>query len=399
MSRFASLMALRYLKAKKNNRIISLVSAVSVMGIGLGIAAIIIAMSILNGFESAVTERLKIFSPDYSIENIAAIKSFNSAPGVQDSYRTIKRRAIIQNKDDNSVVQVRGVDLTQWPHKLNDDIMQFIGDGSLGRINGGLPGIVIGRALSEKLLLSIGDTVKVLSPLDYEMGRVKFPQRHFLITGLFKANIFDYDKTLAVISYGEALRLFRNSNIPVTMSVHLRKNQNPKQWVEKISEAYSDMKFVTWIEENQTLYSAMKMEKWASFFGLNLIILVAVFNIAGSLIMLVLEKTNQIGILRVMGASTSQIKDIFQKQGLIIASIGMLIGTLLGVGFVWAQTNYHLISLPSSIYFIPYLPVKITTFEVFLSNMVAGVLVYFAVRYPAQKAALMEPVEALRYKQ
>lgn len=391
-------LARRYLLSKKQNRYISLVSLISVLGMTVGVAALIIAMAVLNGFEQAVTGRIVNFLPHVVLENRFELPNeLANDPMFRQGYRFTERKSLLVFGGGRQIVDVQAVDLPRWPVNTNNLPYDVYGAGDLPRGEGQLPGIVLGYDLSEKLMIALGDTLRLLSPLDVTTGTGRIPQATFEVTGLFDANVFDYDKLLCFIDYGEGRRLFRQSSQQTGWQIWLNDYRQAKKFHNKHAETVGEPELQTWYERNQTLFEAMTLEKWGTFVGLNFIILVAVFNVVSSLMMLVLEKTGEIGILRVLGATAFNIRRVFIKQGVMVASMGILAGVVLGLGFVWTQMHWEWLKLPQDIYFVAALPVILSAWELAAIVATALVITFLAARYPARRAADLTPVEAMNY--
>ncbi len=391
-------LAQRYLFSRKQNRYISLVSAISILGMMVGVAALIISMAVLNGFEQAVTGRIINFLPHLVLENHFDLPaSFKKDPDFKTAYRYTERKALVVFSGGRQIVDIQAVDLKKWPVEKGDLPYDYYGDGRLPRQPGGLPGIVIGYDLSEKLMIALGDTLRLLSPLDAGATALPMPQLSFVVTGMFDANVFDYDKVLCFIDYAAGRRLFRQNTQPTGWQIWLKDYHQARVFYERYNAAAGKQTLHTWFQRNQTLFEAMTLEKWGSFVGLNFIILVVVFNVVSSLMMLVLEKTGEIGILRVLGATTAKIRRIFIIQGLMVALIGIGLGAILGLGFVISQSLWHWITLPQDIYYVPFLPVELAGWEVAIIVITALTITWLAARYPARRAAELEPVQAMNY--
>ena len=391
-------LAKRYLLSRKQNRYISLVSMISILGMTIGVAALIIAMSVLNGFEQAVTGRIINFLPHVVLENYFDLPpDFKADPDFDTGYRFTERKALLTFSGGRQIVDVQVVDLPHWPVKTGLLPFDTYGDGRLLRGPGEMPGIVIGYDLSEKLMIAIGDTLRVLSPLDVAPTAGRMPQMGFVVTGLFDANVFDYDKTLCFIDYAEGRRLFRQKSQQTGWQIWLKDYHRAEHFFNRHSGSVGEKDLQTWYQRNQTLFEAMTLEKWATFVGLNLIILGAVFNVVSSLMMLVLEKTGEIGILRVLGATTGNIRRVFITQGVLVACIGIVAGATLGLGFVLGQTQWEWITLPQDIYFVKALPVLVSGWEVAIILVTAVLITWVAARYPARRAAELVPVDAMNY--
>ena len=398
MSQLNWYMARRYFFTKRSNRFISLVGGISILGIALGVIALIITMAVLNGFEGEVTRRIANFIPHVVLSADADIDEIRQlVPEASSIYGTTERKAVMEVLDDRMVLNIRAIDQTHWAYSLTETFTASEGSGRLNRNAFDLPGIVIGAALADKFFLTQGDTVVVQSPLDARPGLFRIPQRHFIVTGIFKSDIFDFDRNLAIIGYAEGRRMFKSSGQEV---IHLQlKDFNQAGAVkDRLVRAFPDLQVTTWYDQHKTLFDAMRMEKWGSFIGLNMIILIAVFNIVSSLMMLVLEKTGDIGILRVMGAHASDVRKIFNFQGLIVAVLGVVLGVVLGTLLVLSQSRWEWITLPDDIYLIPVLPVELFWGEVFIVGAVAFIIVLLSIRYPSNKAAKLLPLDAINYK-
>jgi len=389
--------ATRYFFTTQRNRFISWVGGISIIGIALGVIALIITMAILNGFEGEVTRRITSFIPHLTVRGDVSVQACREAvPQARSVYLSMERKALLEMQDEQRVLNVRAIGEDSWNHLVKADA--FSSDiGRLVASEAGLPGIVIGAGIADELYLTLGDTIMIKSPLDVRQGFLRIPQRHFVVTAIFQSDIFDFDRNLAIIHYREGRRLFKSSS---SSAIHIQFDDYmmAADAVPALQRIDDRLEIRTWYDQHQTLFDAMQMEKWGSFIGLNLIILVAVFNIVSSLMMMVLEKTGSIGILRVMGASSRSIRQIFNLQGLMVAIIGVLFGTLAGVLLVLGQKKWSWIALPEDIYLIPVLPVEMFWSEVIIVGVVAFVIVLLSIRYPAKKAASLVPLDAINYK-
>ncbi|PJA54057.1 MAG: hypothetical protein CO167_05945 [Candidatus Marinimicrobia bacterium CG_4_9_14_3_um_filter_48_9] len=396
--RFEWHLARRYLFSHKQNQYISLVSVISILGMTVGVAALIIAMSVLNGFEQAVTGRIINFLPHVVLQNHFDLPAgFAEDPDYDFGYRYTERKALLTFDAGRQIVDIQAVELPHWPGRSKNLPFDIYGNGRLPRKSGELPGIVLGYDLSEKLMISLGDTLRLLSPLDLEPTGARMPQTVFVVTGLFDANVFDYDKLLCFIDYTEGRRLFRQKSQQTGWQIWLKDYRRAEDFYGRHSAAVPNTDLQTWYQRNQTLFEAMTLEKWGTFVGLNFIILVAVFNVVSALMMLVLEKTGEIGILRVLGATSLNIRRIFITQGMLVAVIGILAGAALGLGFVLGQTEWQWVKLPQDIYFVESLPVVLSVTEVIVIIITAFIITWLAARYPARRAAELIPVDAMNY--
>ncbi len=398
MSQLNWYMARRYFFAKRSNRFISLVGGISIIGIALGVMALIITMSILNGFEGEVTRRIANFIPHLVISADADLDQVRAiVPEASAIYASTERKAVLKVLDDKMVLNIHAIDQPSWEYFLTEAPIAQSTTGRLKKNEFELPGIVIGAGIADKFFLTVDDTVAIQSPLDVRPGLFRIPQRHFVVTGIFRSDIFDFDRNLAIIDYAEGRRMFKSAGREV---IHMQLNNfnDARKIKTKLTQAFPELEIESWYDQHKTLFDAMRMEKWGSFIGLNLIILIAVFNIVSSLMMLVLEKTADIGILRVMGAKSLNIKKIFNLQGLIVAFLGVVLGVVLGTLLVLSQSKWGWITLPDEIYLIPVLPVELYWNEVLLVGIVAFAIVQLSIRYPSNKAAKLLPLDAINYK-
>lgn len=398
MSSLNWFIALRYFFTTQRNRFISWVGGISIIGIAIGVIALIVTMAVLNGFEGEVTRRITSFIPHLTLRGDVTVEECKTVlPESQTVYRSLERKALLEVGDEQKVLNIRAVGQDQWTFLLKESSIYDSEPGRLSSEGNDLPGIVVGVGVADDLYLTPGDTIVVKSPLDIRQGLLRVPQRHFVVTGIFQSEIFDFDRNLAIISYREGRRLFKSAGAS-TIHIQFEDYEDAAKHASRLAEAFPEGEIKTWYDQHKTLFDAMQMEKWGSFIGLNLIILVAVFNIVSSLMMMVLEKTGSIGILRVMGASSHSIRQIFNIQGLIVAIIGVVFGTVVGSLLVLGQEKWSWIKLPEDIYLIPVLPVEMYWNEVLIVGIVAFIIVLFSIRYPAKKAAGLVPLDAINYK-
>ncbi|MFQ5649637.1 MAG: lipoprotein-releasing ABC transporter permease subunit [bacterium] len=403
----------RYLKSKRKTGFISLITYISILGVMIGVAALIIVLSIMNGFESEVRSRIIGFGAhielrtfhNQGVENHAAILGkIDHVDHISGISPYIEEKALIISKNKSGLA-VKGVDLETLGRV--SDIQENVNYGmfELGTIKSdgqkSYPGIVLGTYLADRLNVDIGDKVQIMSPTN--IGPLllnSMPNlRTFRVSGFFETGIYEFDDLFAYISLKEAQRLFDMKKKVTGLEIKL----DDLNYADEVSARIDNIlgypyTTVTWFEMNKNLFSWMQIEKWGMFIILSLIIMVAAFNIVSTLIMMVLEKTREIGILKSMGATSSGIMKIFILEGLIGGVIGTVIGCLLGYVLCWLQLKYELVSLPADVYIISALPVQMKGLDFFLIALVAILLCYGAAVYPALRASKLEPVEAIRYE-
>lgn len=403
--------ATRYLKSKRRTGFISLISYISIAGVTIGVAALIIVLSVMNGFETQVRNRiigadahirLDTYG-DRGIEDVDSVmQSIKGIPHIAGMSPYIMDKGMLRDDGRTEGVIIRGVD-PNLVGQVSDLPNQIVHGGlHLGRVDvtgqENLPGIVIGKYLADRLYATLGDTVVVFSP--GAAGPFMQPRaRQFLVSGIFETGLYEYDDIFAYVSIPEAQELFHMPGRVTGVEIKLddfEKAGLVKDHMEKIlGYPYYPR---TWFEMHRNLFSWMKIEKWMTFILLSLIIIVAAFNIISSLIMIVLEKKKEIGILKSMGATNAGIRRIFIYEGLAVGVIGTTLGTILGWLLCNLQIKYHFFSLPPDVYFLSELPILMKTGDFLLIAVAALFLCLLASIYPASKAAALVPVDAIRYE-
>lgn len=403
--------ATRYLKSKRRTGFISLISYLSIAGVTIGVAALIIVLSVMNGFETQVRDRIigadaHIRLGTYGENGITAvdsvvekIKGLRHITGISPY---LMEKGMIREANRTEGLIVRGIDpatigqVSDLPNNIVSGGLHLSRVDVTGQPN--LPGIVIGRYLADRLYSTLGDTVVLFSP--GVAGPFIQPRaRQFIIAGIFETGLYEYDDVFAYIAMPEAQDLFRQTGKVTGLEIKLDHYDNAAAVKEEIQSVLKYPYFPrTWFEMHRNLFSWMKIEKWMTFILLSLIIMVAAFNIISSLIMIVLEKKKDIGILKSMGATRASIRRIFIYEGLAVGVIGAGLGTILGCGVCLLQLKYRFFSLPPDVYFISELPVLMKVSDFLVIGLAALLLCFLASIYPASKAASLVPVEAIRYE-
>jgi lipoprotein-releasing system permease protein len=405
--------ARRYLKSKRKTGFISLITYISIIGVMIGVAALIVVLSIMNGFESEVRSRivgfwshvrLRTFHNQGLDDYTKIVKQIQNLDHIVGISPYIDEKGLIISKNRRAGVVIKGVE-SQTIGQVSDIENDVIyGTFDIGEIksNGpkSYPGIVLGRYLADKLGVGLGDRVQILSPTGLSPLISKIPHlRTFQVSGYFETGLFEFDDVFAYISIKEAQRLFEMKNRVSGLEIKL----DDLNYADSVSEKIDTMlgypyTTITWFEMNKNLFSWMQIEKWAAFIILSLIIMVAAFNIISTLIMVVLEKTKEIGILKSMGATSNGIMKIFMLEGLVGGAVGTILGSIIGFGLCWSQWKYQYFSLPPDVYIISALPILMKVKDFVFITLAALLLCFLATVYPAWKAARLDPVEAIRYE-
>lgn len=386
--------SVRYLTSKHRERFISLISIISILGVAVGVAALIIVISVMSGFDDDLKEKI---IGTYS--HIEITSDFGAAPSQDITGKILKAehvravspflhgQALIRFRGSVTGVMVRGID-PQSEVKTNR-IGEYIKEGDLSL---GDRGLAIGMELASKLGVRLGDKVTLITP-----GNINGID--FNIAAIFKTGMYDYDSGLVYTTIPASQELLAAANLISGYSIRLDDAFNVEKAKRSLrlglGSAYSVR---SWLDLNRNLIEALKLEKTVMFIILALIVMVACFNIAGTLIMTVLEKTKDVGILKAIGASQGDIMAIFAMQGTMIGLIGTAIGASLGLILCWCLKTYKFITLPSDIYYIDKLPVKFQAGDIMLIVCASVAISMIATIYPAYKASKLDPVEALRYE-
>lgn len=404
---FEFFIARKYLKAKRTEGFISLIAFLSVAGVAVGVMALVIVIAVMTGAENDFRKRILGLEPHILVMNYSGqfpdytqiVSLLNQKKEIKAASPVLFAQAMIRSSRAFSGVMIRGVDPDQGLsliHGFTPEQLKTV----LGKQNSSqpYPGILLGNDLAASLGVIKGDSVILMSPNGFisPMGHIPSMKR-FSVTGVFDSGMHEYDSSLAYVNLKDAQVLSGSGSKVSAIGI----------WVDDIFNVTSAKTQIEsllpypfyardWMQINQSLFFALKLEKTAMFIILTLIILVAAFNIASALIMMVMEKTKDIAVLKAMGATNKMVYRIFIIKGMIIGMTGTIIGTLLGVITCFFLKRYDFIRLPDA-YPFQTLPVQLEIFDVVMIAGSAILICFFSTLYPAGKAAGMNPVEALRY--
>ncbi len=407
------MLALRYLGVRRRQTFISFISIISVLGVTVGVAALILALAGQNGLQRDIMDRIlganahiTVFAPPgASIEDPGALAGrLEAVEGVVATSPVCFERGLITSEMNStgSAVFVKGIDPER--EAAVTDIVDKFTSGSLGALSGttpsGMPPIALGKDLARDLGVGLGDRVLVMVPrLNLNPFSVMPRSRTFEVAGILDSGFYDYDASWAHIDIGTARRLFALGEGASVVQVRTRDLTRLEEVRRAVSEAAGAGYPVTdMIQMNRTFFGALKLEKLAIFLAISLIVVVAGLNIVSTLVLTVMGKVRDIGALMAMGATSRGVMRLYMTQGLLIGLIGTLLGSGLGLALAWWLDTYRIISLPAEVYFVPYIPFRV---EVWDFGLVAGTAVavsFLSTLYPAWKASRLDPVEALRYE-
>jgi lipoprotein-releasing system permease protein len=408
---FERFIARRYLLSKKKVQFITIITLISIIGISVGVGALITVLSVFNGFNKFQVTALTGFDPHIRIEPsegnklenydevIEKVKGESDITGIAPF---TLNKGVVSSERNNAFVYIKGVDDRKIQEVSNIKDETGVGEFEFkdSEDNGG---IVLGLSLADKLYTKVGDTLTVLSTSGMEKALTQIVQPkslRFIVRGIFDANNRDYDKLYAFISIKYSQKLFDMGNAVTGVEVRLKDINNSQRLKEKFTGILgNNYRVSTWYDMHQDLYSVMMVERWTAYIILTLIIVVATFNIAGSLTMTVIEKKRDIGVLKAMGSSNGSIIKIFMFEGILIGIYGTIIGCILGLGICLAQIHFKLFPLDPAVYApLDALPIDIRWTDFVFVSLASLFLAFIASLYPARKAAKQEPIQAIRWE-
>lgn len=402
--------AKRYLRSKRKSRFVSVVTLISVGGVLIGVTALDFILSMMNGFEKEVRSRIigttahvSVFSTyNEGIQNYQElIPGIKEVKHVENVAPYIYYKAAIASKTGSDGIVVRGIDPEK--ERLVTDLERNLKVGSLylEQEEDELPGILLGATLADRLGVELGDKVVLFSLKEGSLttGWSQPKASKLKVRGIFETGMYEYDASLVYISLYTAQKLFNLGTKVTGLHVKLdnlyQADKVAKELEEKLGYHYYAL---DWMHMHKNLFSWMALEKYAMFIVLSLIVAVAAFNIISTLIMVVIEKRKDIGILKSMGSTNTSIMKIFMFEGLVVGAVGIVLGSAFGYLLCRIQRSFNIISLPSEIYFISSLPVDMRPLDFILVAVAAMILTFLATVYPARRAAQLSPVEAIRYE-
>ena len=409
----ALFIGLRYLRAKKRNHFISFISIVSFLGIALGVAVLITVLSVMNGFDREVKDRILMMVPQVMVSEWggelhdyqALQQQLNSRKRVQGTAPVINGQAMFTHHGASSFAMIEGID----PEQIDavSPIGEHLLEGSLSELEAGKFGIVLGKGLAESLGAGIGSKITVIVPKASLTPAGMMPRlKQFQVVGIFSVG-YQYDNNYAFMNITDEARLLEMGDAVSGVQVKLDDLYQAAGFAENLNQTLPPQYHAyDWTQQNRNFFRALQMEKTMMFIILMLIVAVAAFNMLASLVMVVTDKQGDIAILRTLGASSGKIMLIFIVQGMAIGLIGTAIGTGLGVvlswnatGIVnWIQQIFNVQFLSASVYYIDFVPSALQWADVGRIAGIALILSFLATLYPAWRASRVQPAEALRYE-
>lgn len=401
--------ARRYLRARRRENFISLITVCSVGGVTLGVAALILTLSMMNGFEKEVRSRIVGTTAPVSIFQATGgalldweelSDRLSKQDGVSGISPFVTAKTAIRSERESDGVVVRGIlpDRQVRTGDLSERLKSGVFDVGVPA-GDSLPAALLGVTLARNIGVGLGDPVVLYGGGRHAGGLAETPRvMKFRVGGLFESGMYEYDASLVLIGLTQAQRLYELGEGVSGIHVALDDIFAAGLFAERLQEELGDEYFVThWMLTHKDLFSWMALEKYAMFVALSLIVAVAAFNIIATLIMIIMEKRTEIGILKSFGMSSRSVRMIFLYQGGIVGLFGTALGSALGYFGCWLQATFELIRLPADIYFISALPVDPRGADFLLVAIASVGLCLLASVYPAARAARLFPVRALQY--
>jgi len=420
--RFEIFIAARYLRARRRQAVIGVITGISIIGVAAGVASLIIALAINNGFRQDLQQRLLGSTPHVSIMKIESsgipdwrpkLEKLSRHPGVVAAAPAIYEQVLVSRGARAKGVILKGV-LPEQEERVSG-LLNHIVFGSTDSLKAQPPSapadtdpdaplplapIVLGKDLAQELGATVGSVVLVTSPQGELTPFGLVPKYvRFKVAAVFSSGFYDYDTAWAFTRLADAQRLFGLGDVVSVLEFKLEDLDQAAQ-AGKDLEATAGPGFqsTSWMDQNKALFRALRVERVVTFITIGLIVLVAALNILISLIMMVMEKTKDIAVLMSMGARLEQIRRIFIAQGMLIGVIGTALGLVLGYIASWAGGHYRIISLSAEVYSIDYVPFAPRVIDGVIVAVVAIAISFIATIYPSQSAARVLPAEALRYE-
>ncbi len=402
--------AKRHFRAKRRTGFISVIGAISLLGVTLGVAALVVVMSVMNGFQTelktrilGITAHLVVLKfPTAPMEGYPElIKKIRGLPEVVACSPFIYTKSMISRGSKVDGVVLRGVDPALEAGVTDVSRNVIAGGYDFGEKEGGLPGLVLGVDLADRLEAHIGDTLTVASPMAARATPIGLVPRarRFRLAGIFDSGMYEYNSTLAYIGLSQAQEFLEMGQTASGIEVKVRDIYRAAEVGRSIvRELGPEYRTNDWMHLNWNLFSALRLEKVVMFLILALVVTVAAFNIVSSLIMTVMEKVREIGVLKSVGATSGGVMRIFVIQGMMTGAAGTALGLGLGLAACLLLKRYQFVKLPADVYFIDRLPVQMQAGDFLLVAVAAMAITLLATIYPSWKAARMNPVEAIRYE-
>jgi lipoprotein-releasing system permease protein len=411
--RFELFVGLRYLKAKRKQTLISIITVISIAGFTVGVMALVTVLAVMNGFQEdirnkilGITSHIIVLGGSSGIQDYETItKQVETVEGVVAGTPFVLGQAMLSTERAATGVIVRGIDpdtasrVISLQINLKEGALEDLRPSSVPAGIDSQEGMIIGRELAHLLGVSMGDEINMISPMGVMTPVGMVPKmRKFMVMGIFESGMYEYDSSLVFLNLSAAQDFFdmhgRVTGVEVRVKDIYKADEVSHRIAQKLGFPYWTK---DWMQMNKNLFSALKLEKIMMFILLALIVMVAAFNIIGTLIMVVMEKTRDIAILKAMGATARQILNVFIIGGVVVGVVGTALGIAGGYGLCLLLARYPF-PLPSDVYQLSHLPVKPDLVDFLVVAISAIAISFTATIYPSWQASQLRPAEALRYE-
>jgi lipoprotein-releasing system permease protein len=404
---FELFIAVRYLLARRKQAFISLISLISAIGVAVGVMALLIVLALMTGLQGELRDRIVgstahiyVYKAGGFSDVSDEVKKVRALPHVVGAAPVVIGQGLIKSAGATEFMTIKGIAPDLEPSVTN--VARSMTSGSLNALTpvpAAMAGIVLGADLAKKLGVHLGDSVELvvpegpLSPLGLLPG-----SRNFKVVGTFSLGLFEFDNAYGYIHLNVAEK-FLDRGRPDFIEVKVDELFVAQQVAQGIpAQLGSEYQADDWQEMNKSLFSALWLEKMAMSITIGLIVMVAALNIIASLVLLVMEKTRDIAILKTMGSSAASIRRIFMLQGLVIGSVGTLVGAAGGCALIYVLDHYQLIRVNIDVYQISHVPFRLLPFDFLVVIVSAIVVCFLATIYPSRQASKLDPAQALRYQ-
>lgn len=401
MTRFDIWLARKLLLSRKSVGYISWSGVISIVGVAVGCFALMVSIAVLNGFEKEIQQRVIGFESDLRIsgkpfddEGRGELEAVLSrTEGIESISFYLEKKGIIMSGEERTMARIKAVEPERFAdiYSIKGSTSSFTAEGE--------PAVQLGRGVADRLSVREGDSVMLVSPLQNQIY-LGFPAAARVnVAAVFETKVLNFDQETCFISLELGQNVFGKKESYDGVDIRLSATASPDEVKEKVAPFLAEgFEISTWADQHQALFSAMRMEKLGSVVVLSLIVVVASFNIVSTLIMLVMEKIKEIGILRAMGITRRRMGRIIGLQGAFIGVTGLFLGLASGLLFIFSQQKWGVIKLPLAIYFVESLPVEMQSGDIFLVVSVGLFLIASALIYPARVAGKLLPREAIQFE-
>ncbi len=391
---FSRLIAKRFLLKSKVSSSSKITGWIAVVGLAVGCMAMVLSLSVLNGFENRVIDRIIGFESDLRLTKIndwdSAIDLISNFDEVKETMPFQERKGLILGRGNaKRMVSLKAVNM--------DKISSFYDFNSFTKVESAdLPIVYLGEMTARRLNVDKGDIVRIFSPIDYGYSWGLPVQIQCIVGGVFNIQVLDLDDKIAFIPSQIGAKIFSRKTMPDGIDIRLHEDTDVESVAIKISKKIIGAKIESWGDLHSELFGAMQFERVGTLAVLSLIILVACFNLIATLVLITAQKTREFGILQVLGASRTSIKSIIFNQGLIISVTGIFSGLFISLVFIFCQNYFGIITLPQDIYFTPYLPMEISANDIIVILSISFLMVFVSINIAARRTLMFSPLNLIK---